>query len=332
MKIPEYLIKLFITYFYRVQGLLLGITFILLLQLGAIIDVSFFSDNNIVKSAIFLSFHLIWLFIWFFMRNYYPKIKDEKIGIIIAINSENEKQKIRIKKDFAEKLKQSLTKNNLAKFFDVAVLTDFKADRATQLINNFNDKKNEIRELLKKNQKIEKKPKEYIKWNNFQKKVKAHFFIYGSIIERLDIENKYLLSIEGLVVHKPINFKSSDKFGNEFLATLPKEISFFEKNEILGFKFTVDTVYFCIRYLVGITALISGDPNTALKLHNGLKQEIKNSISPLPPNLKHIYSKIDELLSTEKHLVAGYLYHHKGEIDKAKDIIRECLRAQYEYL
>ncbi len=325
MKFFEFLLQQYIKYKYRIPGLLIGYVLIFVFISYIDADINKLITNKFIKFGLYVLCLILWFFTWLSIKNYFPSTSKDKIGIIIIINAENEKQKVRIKYDFTERLKKALTENNLLNLFEILILNDYRADLAQKIIIEYTHKNNEIKKQIQQNIEIESKPKEIKNWEKFQKKIGGHFFIYGNIVERLDSENKYFLNIDGLAVHEPTSINTSNELTNDFKSIFPKEISFFEKFERLGFQFTADTMYLCIRYITGFAALISHDPITALKLHNGLKDQIKKFASPLPPYLRNILNKLDELISSEKFLIAQYYYLLKNDITKAKQLIEDCL-------
>ena len=113
--------KVFKKHFFSVSGLLIGILIIIYIEWK-------FLDNEIVKYfedfkiriIIYCVVIIVWFIFWIIKRELFPKNKKRKIGILIAILSENDKQKIRIQNDFLKELKHMIYTNNLSEKIHMA--------------------------------------------------------------------------------------------------------------------------------------------------------------------------------------------------------------------
>jgi hypothetical protein len=129
---------------YSAKGLITGY-----LLIGAIIvgGVDGFLEkgvkNFVVRLIIYGCLGAFWLLTWLFLRSYIPRNKKHKIGITIAIKTENDKQKIRIKCDFAEGIQQLLKTKGLSHGFSVQILHDYKANEFYEILQNYCDSKKE---------------------------------------------------------------------------------------------------------------------------------------------------------------------------------------------
>ena len=320
----EILSNLFKKYLYSPVGLVLGI---LLISISIILPFDSFLEKGIpsfsARLFLYLVINILWSLFWVFLRNYYPKKKKDKIGMIICISTENDKQTLRIRKDFVEETHNLLKQNNLDDLFHIIVLQDYKAIRVGNVLREYSKKKNE---LIKKNLFKEfKKCVENKRFNKINKKINGHFYIWGNIKERKDIENKYILNLDALVTHRPIKLKISKKFSQELNKFFPRKISFFEKIEVGGFKMTSNYIILGARYITGIAALLSEDPFIAYKLHNGLEEEI-HKYSPIPPPLEQVLANLKEYLFLELILKSKHYYYIEKGMEKTKECIDEADR------
>lgn len=238
---------------------------------------------------------LSWVVFWLVYKYKYPKKKKDRIGLVIAIYAENNHEEIRLKNDFVCLLQKNISQEGFADLMDIIVL------------------KNHLSEKIKTPDDVHK----------LAKKTKGHFFLYGDVKRRQDGDSKYFLSLEGLVIHRPINIFLSDALKRDFISVLPKEISFSETFEFKGFSFTADIVYLCVRYITGLAAYLSGDAWLAIKLHNNLRQEF-NKFKPLPLHLQNIRNKVPVILSNEKVALARY-YFLKGDLASSVNFLNESL-------
>jgi len=226
---------------------------------------------------------------WLFFKFKYPKNKKNKIGIVFAIYSENINEEVKLKNDFIRRLEKNIKDENYGKLVNLIVL------------------KNHLSENLKSVKDIDK----------IRNKIRGHFYLWGDIKKRKDGEEKYFLDLNGYVIHKPLDVYTSKKLKGEFISVLPREISFCENFEFIGFKFTSNIVSLAIKYISGLAAFLSGDPFLAKDLHGSLIKEFDN-FNPLPENLKKIKEKLPRILSNENLSIARFYYFNNKREETIK--------------
>ncbi len=274
-------------------------------------------SDPLYRFLIYLLVFIEWFIFWFYKKKVLPKNSKSKIGLVICINAENDKQKIRIKNDFAGRLDKLILGNNLGKIVNIIFLNSYQAERVSKILDQYVKNKHGKEEL--KN------------WNSTQKSMRSHFFIYGNIKERQDMENKYFIDLEALVVHAPVNVSVKKQIKKEFLSVWYKQISFQEKIEFRGFEFAADSIFVAVEYIVGIAALVSGDIELALKLHNNLNNNpYFQKFTPLPPNLKHAKEELKNLLTEENYLLARY-YYKQNNLEKCYNCLNQSFLIQQSY-
>lgn len=234
---------------------------------------------------------IIWLGFWLYTRTHLPKNKKGYIGIVICVETENDKQKNRLKNDFVKRIRGLIAHKNLKNAINVILLSNYQAEYAIGVLEEY-AKNKQSKEADKK-------------WQKIRKRTQGHFFIYGSIKERQDGENRYYLDLEALVIHAPVQFPTQKQIVQDFLSVWYKQISFQEKIEFKGFLFAADSIFIAVQYVVGIAALVSGGISLALELHTGLDNDPYFSrFKPLPPNLQNVKKKLKILLAEENFLIA----------------------------
>lgn len=85
----------------------------------------------------YLVLMIIWLIIWIIMRNTFPMNKKGKIGIIISIVTETDKQKIRLKDDFLKRLKDQASKNGFDYLIEFIPIGQTKTHRVNNMLTDF---------------------------------------------------------------------------------------------------------------------------------------------------------------------------------------------------
>ncbi len=240
------------------------------------------------RSIVYLLLFFSWIIYWLFNRFYLPRNKKNKVGIVIAIFSENETERQKLKADFISKLKSDFKQEGILNFSEVTFL------------------KNHFSKQIKESN----NPREVLE--NINKKIKAHFYVWGDVKKRPygDEGEKCFLNFQGYVVHKPIPQNLSQEISKDFSKVLPCEVNFLKKRSFKGFEASAKLVHLAAKYIIGIAAFVSQDPQLALRLHNGLKEQF-NIFRPLPPHLQDIRNRIPHLISDETLWVAKWHYENK---------------------
>jgi len=244
---------------------------------------------------------IIWIAYWAFNKFRLPRNKKNKVGIVIAIYSENEKERQKLKADFISKLKKDLQQEGILNFSNVIFLK--------------NHLSNQIKEADNPRTKLE----------SVNKKIKAHFYVWGDVKKRPDGDEgeKYFINFQGYVIHKPISHSLSQTISIDFSKVLPREVNFLEKRSFKGFEASATIVHLAAKYIIGIAAFVSHDPQLALKLHNGLKDQF-NAFRPLPPHLQDIRNRIPLLISDEKLWIAEWHFEN-NRIAEVKQFLQEAI-------
>ena len=218
----------------------------------------------------------------------------------------------RFKRDFLGHLKRVIDNRGLAKFVEFI-----------EVRNHFSKKIQEVTEERKKIEIIKK-------WN---KKIKAHFLIWGEVKRRKDEGGKLFLSLDSIVYHKPIPLGISFRFRREILEVFPREINFLERFELKGFEISAELVSLAAQNIIGTAAFISGDPFLALDLHfnflKGLEYTFKG-LKELPPNFRASRKKVIKMISGEFSTLSRYYYYAKKDLDRTYKFANKSLEFNKE--
>lgn len=252
--------------------------------------------NSNIRFLIYGALLLFWVLYWSHYRFRLPRNKKGRVGLVVAIYAESNHEEKRLKSDLISQLQKSISDQGFGEIINIIIL------------------KNHISEDIKEVKDI----------NKVHKKVRGHFYLYGKVKRRNDGQNTYFLDLDGMVVHNPIDIRLSSALSQDFIAVLPKHVSFFEAIEFKGFQFTANIVYLAVKYITGVAAYLSGDPHLAIKLHTNLREEF-NQFRPLPPHLQTIRDKAVLLLSEEELLIARSFYL-KGDLTNANLWLGKCFQ------
>ncbi len=284
----------------QVKTLLIGVVILLGIFVGIDELLEKFTTLEI-RFFCYLLLLFLWISYWFINKFYLPRNKRGKVGIVIAIYSENENERQRLKADFISKLKRDFQQEGILNFSEIIFLKNHFASQ--------------IKESNNPRTKLE----------TINKKIKAHFYVWGDVKKRPDGDDgdKYFINFQGYVIHKPIPRNLSRKISIDFSKVLPREVNFLEKRSFKGFEASAIIVHLAAKYVIGIAAFVSQDPQLALRLHNGLKDQF-NFFRPLPRHLQEIRDQIPLLISDEALWIARWHFTNK-RIPETKSFLEKSL-------
>jgi tetratricopeptide (TPR) repeat protein len=298
-------------------GLISGYVF-LVTSIFVSLKALFPNAPKVIDLVLYISVLLVWTIIWIIARNKLPRNKKGDIGIIISISTENDKQKVRLKNDFIKRLNEQAKANGIDSLIKFIQIPSNKSIKINDILTEFSTTNRLKRTQLKEGE------KSVIAFNKLKRKIRGHFFVWGQIKERMDIENKYYLDLDGLVLHSPLNDPIHARLFTEFNTVWTKSINFYEKFEFKGFLLSADFIFIAVEYVVGLAALFSGDAELAATLHSKLENSI-NKMDEKIPNLKHIQKSLSLLIPVEYNLSA-VIQLNKGNSKKSEEYLQRSLK------
>lgn len=240
---------------------------------------------------IYISILMLWCAFWFFNKFWIPKNNKKNTGLVLCIYADSDEVEQNLKKDFISSIKKQIVNEQIGEIFNVIVIK-----------NHLTPKYNDFKGIYK-----------------LHKKVKGHIYIFGETKKRKNGKDQYFLSLDGMVLHRPVAQQVSQELSKDFLATLPKGINFNDEFAFAGFQVSADIVVKSVKYIVGLAAFISGNPFLAIKLHTNLKSQIQATQQKLPGD-NIILSKIDDLLANEYAIVARYYFGKADQENTRKNL------------
>ncbi|MBU2259741.1 hypothetical protein KKC44_03980, partial [Patescibacteria group bacterium] len=154
------------------------------------------------------------------------------------------------------------------------------------------------------------------------KNIHAHFFAWGIIKKRPDEKSadcKYYLSFGGgYITHRPVPNDIRNELSKDFSKVLVPSICFSERF-FQGFEISAQFIHLAVKYIIGLAAFISQDPQLAFKFHTGLKEQCKEF-----PHLQIIKKKLPFLLSEEALWIARW-HEDNGRLQESKEFVEKTL-------
>ena len=307
-------------YYYKVFGLLVAysIPSAIVVLLESIIKDKL---EIWIKLLIYIPLFIIVTLIWLYFRYKLPT-NIGKIGLIIAIETENKKQSLRVKKDFANQIEELIDKHGLSNMFNVIVTNEYQSLRINNAIKPFLKRRKELRDANQYT--IDMNFKEKKVWGKIDKKLNGNFIIYGQIYERLEIKNEYILKLNAMVKHQETSKEFSNMLQKDFLSIFPKEIKFYEELEVKGFELASNLIYISVRFIVGVAAFLSKSPYQAYKIHYGLEQEFSR-LGLTFKYYKSILGNLKKWISSELSIMSKYEYYERKDNEKAEEYLKKSL-------
>lgn len=213
-----------------------------------------------------------------------PKSKKNKIGIVIAIKTEKDSEKNRLKNDLVNNLNHYIKSSELADLFNEII---FLPERFCERIND------------------QQTADKYLRL------CRSNLMVYGSLTQRnIDGDNSYVFKLYGLVRHVPIKTGGGNhqRLIDDFSKTL-SNVHFSETKEVLGFEITQNMIGMVSKLIVASTINIAGFALVSYRLINELLLEIEtveiNRIkNPIVQQIKK--RAVSRLIESSQLLISHY--------------------------
>lgn len=307
----------------RIESLVIGVISILLLAITVL--EAFLKDSLPVlwhRLIIYLFLEAAWFGIWYYKRSQLPTNTDKsKIGIILLIETESIKQKIRLKSDLVKRINEQISNNNLNDTISLILANNHQAERLNPFLNEVRIASNKSKTTYP-HSKIPEKLQ--TKWNDFQRKTHGHLYIWGEIKERKENEPTYFIETNTMVVHWGLEDNFQRQLSEDISSVWSPIVSFLENAEYQGFNFSGDYIFIAAKYIIGVAAFMCGDADTALKLHKNLLSEFH--IMQANPSLPKIVKRVKELISEEYAILARNSLYIDGDVRQTYDYLSESFK------
>lgn len=261
---------------------------------------SFLLEFGIV--FIVLSFFILH---WQWYRSNFPKGRGQKPLIVLAIATENLKQKTRIQKDLKEQIDKRIDEFQLSNLITTKVIHNHLSESIYDKIRKARDYG-----LLSSNNPI---------WNRIGQimdKMNAQVLIYGDLKERDSPNSAYYLNIDSIISHDPIKLPVSQVIANIMKEVWRKEIKVLINDEFDGFKTTGDHISFAASFMTALSAFANMQFEKSISILDQLSSTNSNL------DLSSYTDTIIRLKATCYQLGA-VLAHHQGDHDKSNRFQKE---------
>jgi hypothetical protein len=256
-----------------------------------------YTQNSYIHLGVFLIANLLILLYWYYYRSVFPKGNSGKQNMIIAITTEDSKQKTRITKDFANEIKRQLQTYDLNRTFNVIVLNNSLSEKIQEKLQLWNES---IKAQLEDSDDMRS-------FLTIAKRLNAKFFVYGDLIKRNEGNSTYFMSIEALIMHAKTNHIASNTLQKEFAELWKREITFLEADELNGFRSNANHIFFTATYMLGLATLVNNKFEEGIRIWESLESHIN-----INEDLIDFKPKILQL-KHQSYFMLSRLYHFQGD-------------------
>jgi tetratricopeptide (TPR) repeat protein len=239
--------------------------------------------------------------VWYWNRTTYPKGAIDKQNFIIAITTEDKKQKTRIATDFTNEIKRQLNQYGLSHSFDVVVLHNHLADSI----------QTKIARWIESMQAGMVESEDVLRFRKIVNRLNARFFVYGNLIQRNAGNSTYCLNIEALILHGSAHVGKTQELRDEFVKLWKREITFLEEDELNGFKSNANHIFFTATYMIGLATFVDNRYDKGIEIWEKLERYVQDR-----DELQEFESKILRLKAAS-YFMQSRLLHYQGEIEES---------------
>lgn len=266
---------------------------------------------------VYIVIELIWFILWKRNRSYLPK-NSKKIGLVVAIKTDNKEQKGMVD-DLINRIEFLIYKHELSDQINIITLNSHQSAFISRIFTRYANKKNQ---LLNSDLKHLKgvKAKEIEEWKKLQKRIRGHFYVWGEIKKR---NSKKCLIINGMVVHQEVSTVIEREITSDFVSVWYTKNEIDNDTDFTTFELSADRVVTASEYIIGVAALISKDVFTAFLFHEKLVKNISN-LNLFPASSGKISNKLLKLAEKEAEVIARH-YYFIGDIKKLNEYIEKIL-------
>jgi tetratricopeptide (TPR) repeat protein len=293
------------------------------------------SDNQFEKLipeadrrwAIYFLVLLLVAALWMLFRVRLPKCKKGRLGIVISIVTESDKQENLCRNGFLHELERQINLDKMKNYVTVFSLQGYKAEWIIKVVNDHTEAKNAKMEAELNNGEYDRAlDKDIAKWNKLSKRNRWGMCIWGRIREgKSQGNNAYGLELDCLVNTIPMSIARNIEFSKDMLGAFHRKIQIDEREELQWFPLAGRLMYYPIKYILGMVAVVSGQECIAIKQFRDLEKEIAKAPNSSLPSMQHMKKRIPFWLS-EAQTFRAFSLELVGKIDEAIAELEEAVK------
>lgn len=198
--------------------------------------------------------------IWWYTRRL-PRTKVDKVGFVVSISSDDEKEAKKIRTDFVQTIRRLIKRGEVGASFQFIEVPSFISENVVDI-----DDAQRLRSVTN-----------------------SHFVLYGRVrVRAISKIEHYFIELDGIVAHKVVSDVFRKSLSKEFSELLPRKIAISAENDLFAFEFTSEWAEIVAKYIIGIAAALSGDLEYAQRLYLDVRDRVgsKNRQFPIFEKLR----------------------------------------------
>lgn len=222
------------------------------------------------------------------------KTPPNRVGFLVALYCENDRESEKLRSDFIIPLKENLNAGETGRTIQFIELP--------QHISRGIETQDDATAL--------------------RLKYRGHYMIFGRVRKRqINGKSTHVIELKGNVAHRSVDTHIQKKFAQEFSELLPQNWLVEEENDYFSLSFSAEWAEIVARYIIGIAAMISGDPDYAELMFRDAQARLAGRDKGFP-----VYQKLTERLPkriAETHHIRVVRSYNKWTQSYADDALSE---------
>ncbi len=266
-----------------------------------------------IRVLVYIAICGAWTFYWLKKRFELPNNPIGRVGIIIAVETEDEDKNCRNRlADFTNAFRRQIADSKMEVLINVFETKNYQAKRLIPILSDEN--------AAARQDNADPKRSSLMKLQRINKKVNGHLYIYGRLSER-EQGTKYVIDFDAFF-EQSFSTDIKKRLSDDYSLLWSKRRLIDTNNEINEFVDSAQHYYLTAKYIIGYVAFYSGNAEVALFLHSSLRDDIKKLNSPV--DTVNLLPKLERILSTEFFAVA-YINFLRGKLDQVPILLRASL-------
>jgi hypothetical protein len=193
-----------------------------------------------------------------------PVTKRGKLGFVISMTSDDEKEAAKIRADFVITLRRLLKEGSSGSTFQVIEVPQHHAEHVLDVEDA----------------------------QRLRLRTRAHFLLYGRVrVRNVHGRPHRFFELDGAVSHQPIPLEVSRALAREFSELLPRKVLTPVEDDLFAFQFTSEWAELVAKYIIGSAAALSRDFDHAERLYTEVLERVTKVRGDFP-----VFAKLRERL------------------------------------
>jgi tetratricopeptide (TPR) repeat protein len=220
--------------------------------------------RDLIRGLIYAGLGILWGLAWVLLRSVLKGAARGRIGVVLCVDTDGSPAEATLRADFVARLQRDIEQTGLADTMQLIVPNPAQCQAGIRILSS-----TRAALLASDTRSSAIKSRRSRGWSWLAKGTHGRFFIWGTVRKRQDGDKQVLwLQLDAVVTHAPLDSARQRILAAEFGSVWPSRFSIDCDHAFAGADLTADWIASTSEYLIGLAALASGDPSTALVLHS----------------------------------------------------------------